>query len=579
MRLATLCCAVICAISAAAADDIVPLSLNPKSCNNITASADAATGEIDITTTAGPSQYIFSMPLERELAEGMRYLSFEYKSSDVSTLFQIWYGNEWSDKRARTHGSLTATDKWMPMTIDIASDRKDFKWGNKGDMLWFCSYYKTAGVSVKFRNIRFSSSRPNDESLAIKKLTIPAYVNPAGNHMPVLGWGAKFSRKQYEDMKNGGFNLNYCNFSTNKEISDQIANARGTGVRIIADYWKINRADMKKELRQETVRTFAGDSTLAGWALKDEPRAYEYSVLGKQADEIREVLPKSQTVYLNLLHGGTKFSDVGALDFDDYLSRSMFEVRTSFISFDCYPIVRAADGKLDIRPFYFETLETARNVALKFNVPFWAFVRCRADKVNTTDFPLPELSHIKYQVFTSLAYGAQGIQYFTYANRDYTKPQNLSPLEVDSATWDWAHTRTWDMVAQANRELHNLEWVFLGCKVATVGHTGTTLPKGTKRLAALPAKFKSVTTSTNGALVSCLTNGSNAFMMIMGRDMNEPCTVTVKKKKAKGLSIVGADGTKKAVGKNDDVFTIMPGDYVIYQWSGKLDMKPFKASK
>ena len=75
------------------------------------------------------------------------------------------------------------------------------------------------------------------------------------------------------------------------------------------------------------------------------------------------------------------------------------------LSFDHYPVVGDT-----CRPEWYENLEIFSDEARKAGKPFWAFSLATSHGPN----PVPTPAMLRLQVYSDLAYVAQGIQYFTY---------------------------------------------------------------------------------------------------------------------------------------------------------------------
>ena len=118
------------------------------------------------------------------------------------------------------------------------------------------------------------------------------------------------------------------------------------------------------------------------------------------------------------------------------------------LSFDNYVITVGTDAeiaaqlgqpnvfpqeKLIIKPNYFSSLELLRNLSNYHEIPFWAFT-C---SVRHGDYPTPTEGHIQFQLMNTLAYGAKGLQYFTYAHDN-------AMVRPDGST-----TETWKLLARS----------------------------------------------------------------------------------------------------------------------------------
>ena len=136
------------------------------------------------------------------------------------------------------------------------------------------------------------------------------------------------------------------------------------------------------------------------------------------------------------------------------------EVPLQLLSFDHYPIVGD-----HYRPDWYENLEIFSDEARKAGKPFWAFALATAHD----PYPIPDLSHLRLQMYSNLAYGAQGLQYFTYWTPGKNPNWNFhhGPIGLDGKRTD-----VYDKIKTLNTELQALSGVFLGAEVLSVRHTG-----------------------------------------------------------------------------------------------------------
>ncbi|MFH1567966.1 MAG: hypothetical protein ABIL09_08180, partial [Gemmatimonadota bacterium] len=124
-----------------------------------------------------------------------------------------------------------------------------------------------------------------------------------------------------------------------------------------------------------------------------------------------------------------------------------------------------ARHKLVVKPDFFEALDLVRTLSSFYGIPFWAFT-CA---VRHGAYPPPEEGHMRFQLFSDLAYGARGLQYFTYAH-------DQAMVRPDGST-----TPTWEMARRINREVHTLAPLLRRLQNIGVGHHGP-LWSGTRTL-------------------------------------------------------------------------------------------------
>ena len=202
--------------------------------------------------------------------------------------------------------------------------------------------------------------------------------------------------------------------------------------------------------------------------------------------------------------------------------------------------------------------------AQKAGKPFWAFAL--TTNYDNDKITPPTLAALRLQVYSNLAYGAQGIEYFTYwaatsANAPSPEDQRGAPI---SATGK--RTVVYDRVKQMSEEIKKLSGVFVGSTVVWVRHMGKDMiPAGTIRLTSLPAPVKVLETNGTPALVSLLEQGDHYFLVIVNKDFLNPMNLvfygndTVKK--------VLKDGTLVPASAYQNALEVDPGDAAIYMFA------------
>ena len=164
------------------------------------------------------------------------------------------------------------------------------------------------------------------------------------------------------------------------------------------------------------------------------------------------------------------------------------------------------------------------------------------------------------QVYSNLAYGAQGIQYFTYwTPQPGTWDFHHAPIDFDTQQ----RTEIYDMLKQMNEEIKTLSPVFMNAKVLSTGHTGKEIPKGTRRLGNLPAIITTFE-AEGDAVVSILEKGDRSFLVIVNRDFKNILPVRVAGHPE--LQRVLKDGTTVPAKKYTERLFVEPGDILIYSW-------------
>lgn len=98
--------------------------------------------------------------------------------------------------------------------------------------------------------------------------------------------------------------------------------------------------------------------------------------------------------------------------YEDYIDTWLAEVKPPYLSYDSYPLLTNGE----IIDDYYYNLDLIRSKALKAGIPFWTFIQTLsiAQTPGVPDKREPSREDIRWQVWSNLALGAKGIQYFCY---------------------------------------------------------------------------------------------------------------------------------------------------------------------
>lgn len=369
--------------------------------------------------------------------------------------------------------------------------------------------------------------------------------------MPVLGWYSippeQTTVSRYKELKASGITCSFTFFPDTHSLARALKAAHEAGVKII-----ICCPELRSET-EKTVKTFMHDPALAGYFLQDEPAPKDFSMLGNWVKKIRSI-DDTHFCYINLLPNYADIKSLGVKDYREYIHQFIDEVPVKLLTFDFYPVIGDT-----IRENWYKNLEVISNEAQKAGKPFWAFALTTAHET----YPVATLAQLRLQVYSNLAYGAQGIEYFTY----WTPKSNIWDFHHGPITIDGKRTEVYDRIKKMNHEIQQVSDVFLGAEVIGVFHTGAVIPPGTKRLAKLPSPIKMLSTDSSGALVSILKKDQYRFVVIVNRNfkknmaLNMVCDTGVMK--------ILKDGSAVPANNYIDTMKIDPGDIAIYRWVKK----------
>ncbi|MDR0538630.1 MAG: hypothetical protein LBH04_11420 [Tannerellaceae bacterium] len=373
--------------------------------------------------------------------------------------------------------------------------------------------------------------------------------------IPIVAWWGiqenATSVARFIELKEAGININLAHYSSINAAEKALDAAHKAGVKAM-----VNCPELFNDT-ENTVKRLMKHQGLAGYYLKDEPNVKDFPTLSELVRKIQSVDMKHYC-YINLFPNTSEWGNnegmakhYGIETYKEYVNEFVKQVPVPFVSFDHYPIKLVDNGaNRKVDKYWYANLEEIR---LCSDRPFWAF----ALATSHYDYPVPTIAELRLQMFSNLAYGAQGLQYFTYwwPNQDFSH----SPIDYDGRRTD-----VYDRIKQVNREIRNIAGVFLNSKVVSVWHVGQTLLSQTRRIDKLPDWIKVIETGDRRAVVSILEKGARQFLVIVNTSINDAMRLTtVLDDSAKRIL---KDGTIVPANAYSNTMTVDPGDIMLYMW-------------
>jgi len=194
----------------------------------------------------------------------------------------------------------------------------------------------------------------------------------------------------------------------------------------------------------------------------DEPAAKDFPAGAQMGDYLRRRDPQHMA-YVNLLPGGMVKKGLGTIadkaeydKYQEYLDEFIRVVKPELLGYDRYQF--AVAGVLE---GYFQNLEQMRQTAQRAGLPFMNIVQaCTWD---AKLMRVPTDNEMRYLVYTTLAYGAQGISYYVYRYPGH---------EGGIATADGAPTSIYHVLKQANREFAAIATEYQSLRSLGAYHVG-----------------------------------------------------------------------------------------------------------
>ena len=283
----------------------------------------------------------------------------------------------------------------------------------------------------------------------------PAPAVPAARDFPIMSWDqTPGDDAQLRGMREAGLNVGgFCR-------ATDIPRVRAAGLSCLLVDPAIGAFDLRAvpdaAAVHATLARIAGDvpadGTVLGLFLNDEPQSAQLPALGALVLGVRRQLP-GVLPFVNLFPYREGQREWYA-DYETYV-RALANAGAPFLSFDNYALSYAGMGD-----DFFNNLELVRKVALEKGIPFWACLQAVAH----FGYLEPSDATLHLQVWSALAYGARGIEYFTYFT-----PQRGN-YRLGAIDTFGQRTATWDALRRVNGELAALAPLLLQLRSTGVYH-------------------------------------------------------------------------------------------------------------
>ena len=173
--------------------------------------------------------------------------------------------------------------------------------------------------------------------------------------------------------------------------------------------------NVRGALPEECLHLGENSSNFWGFQLLDEPPSSLFPQMGNFSKRLAAARPKALQYYNLLGSGAHQFTNQSV--YEEYWASFIREVSPDVLSQDFYPdfqISRGAPLPTHVRESkerYAISLAVQRKQGLLNGLPFWNFLNAMPFSASHAD---PTEAMLRWQAFTSLAYGASGIMYFCY---------------------------------------------------------------------------------------------------------------------------------------------------------------------
>lgn len=215
-----------------------------------------------------------------------------------------------------------------------------------------------------------------------------------------------------EQMREAGFNLIWC-----REAGLDVAQRHGLRAYLWDPLFSGPGAlatlddPAKTSALSELIQRVKAHPALYAYHLKDEPGAEAFPGWASLADFIRQRDP-DHLIFMNLFPTYATNEQLGTAGdltrrYREYLRQYIEALKPRLLSYDHYHF---AVGGLDAEQ-YFQNLALVRESALAARLPFMQIVQACSW---SPSWRIPDENELRFLVYTTLAYGAQGIAYYVY---------------------------------------------------------------------------------------------------------------------------------------------------------------------
>ncbi len=273
----------------------------------------------------------------------------------------------------------------------------------------------------------------------------------------VMAWGSSPSDSQdLRGMRDAGLNISgFCR-------PEDLERVRAAGLTCFVSDRRLSSYDPEHlppddQLRRDVAelkQQIGSNPAALGFYLRDEPSARLMPGLGKLAAMLREAMPDKYP-YVNLFPYRVSAQRLGTSDYDSYVRMLVKTIHQPFLSYDNYSLVNG-----EMLDFFYTNLEIVRRLSLETGTPLWNCILANSH----FNYMEPSDATFSLQVYSTMAYGGRGIQYFTYF------APSLGNYRMAAVDQFGNRTATWDMLRRIDNQIHALAPTLIKLRSTGVYH-------------------------------------------------------------------------------------------------------------
>lgn len=348
--------------------------------------------------------------------------------------------------------------------------------------------------------------------------------------------------ENYKNIEDAGFTLAKQYYPTIEDAIEHLKTASKTNIKLIVECPKLFDDIYINVNRLRRFRAFGG------YDVFDEPGAASFKEIGDKIDQIKGI-DNEHIIWVNLYPMSVlPFDLLQSNSYEEYVEQYINYAKPAFVSFDSYAITKRG---LDSN--FFHNLEIISQKCRNADIPFWGYVLASQFE----HFVEPTKGTMSFYAYNNLAYGAQGIEYFSY-RRIVQGKLNITISPIDT---NYQKMPIYEAVKELNAEIGYFSKFFYGNKVHDVAHLCKELPIGSHNLEELPKGINSVNYYGKGFVVSQFSKGKRKYLLFVNKDyVNNQLLTIVSSKRLRRLSYYSNERMR---GTGEISFDVQPGSIVL----------------
>ena len=316
------------------------------------------------------------------------------------------------------------------------------------------------------------------------------------------------------------------------------------------------------------VANYSGYKSYIGQTIIDEPRTYQFEMVGRGFSAVDGYQDSEIYAYCNLLpeYNNQRIDYTGTAEvvsYEQYLDQYIATVKPKFISFDHYCFT---EENTPVDNIYFDNLSLIRQKAEENKVPFWTFIQCGGQWsengwIARPDPIFPNENEFLWNVNTCLAYGAKGMEYFPLCQPPwFSDSEQGANYELNGLIGAQGNLNRWYYYAKkANEQIQAIDGVLMNSYNYGVLATGD----ATKAIVGselIKDSFRQLKSVNGNAVAGCFDyNGKTALYVVnysrtskqqielrfngkVGMEITQRATVSHYTGKTLGLSLEAGEG-------------------------------------